>query len=83
MADTSASVYHLIATSRLPVRRIFASGLPLSIAGLRQTLETWEERKRLRLKLEDMLATAPHLIDDIGMTKIQAEEEIAKPFWRD
>ena len=43
---------------------------------------TWRERIRFRWKLEQMSKANPHLIDDIGLTKRQAEEEIAKPFWQ-
>jgi uncharacterized protein YjiS (DUF1127 family) len=43
---------------------------------------TWRERIRFRWELEQMSKANPHLIDDIGLTKRQAEEEIAKPFWQ-
>jgi uncharacterized protein YjiS (DUF1127 family) len=49
---------------------------------LRSTIATWEERKRLRWELEQMLKANPHLIDDIGLTRRQVEAEIAKPFWQ-
>ncbi|MBX3573217.1 MAG: DUF1127 domain-containing protein [Mesorhizobium sp.] len=61
----------------------FASGLSLSLARLRRQVDAWEERKRFRLRLRDMLVTAPHLIDDVGLSNEQAEAEIMKPFWRD
>jgi uncharacterized protein YjiS (DUF1127 family) len=82
MIGIFAPALNLTATRWMSTKRSFAIGLPLSLAGLSCLVETWEERKRFRLKLQDMLATAPHLIDDVGMTKKQADEEIAKPFWR-
>lgn len=82
MASTIAPT-DVMANATIPARRSFASGLYLSLARVRRQVETWEERKRFRLKLEDMLVTAPHLIDDIGLTKERAEAEISKPFWRD
>ncbi|TKD47862.1 MAG: DUF1127 domain-containing protein [Mesorhizobium sp.] len=54
----------------------------LCLGSLRDMVETWEERKRFRLKLQDMLITAPHMIADVGLTRKQVEAEIAKPFWR-
>ncbi|MGE3305040.1 MAG: DUF1127 domain-containing protein [Rhizobiaceae bacterium] len=67
----------------MPDRRSLASGLSLGLARLRCQLKTWEERKRFRLQLGNMLETAPHLIDDVGLTKKHVEAEISKPFWRD
>ena len=81
MADTFVSVPHGIARMQVLVIRMGASRSPL--AALRHMLKTWEERKHLRLKLQDMLLTAPHLVDDIGLTTKQVEVEIAKPFWRE
>ena len=53
-----------------------------SLPTLRSIVATWEERKRLRWELEQMLKDNPHLIDDIGLTRRQVEAEIAKPFWQ-
>lgn len=83
MADTFASDLDCVARAQAPTGRTSAQRRPLSLAGLRGMLEAWEERKRFRLRLEDMLMTAPHLIEDIGLTRRQAEAEIAKPFWRE
>ena len=52
-----------------------------SLAALRSVIATWRERMRFRWELEQMARDNPHLIDDIGLTKQQAEAEIAKPFW--
>ena len=52
-----------------------------SLAALRSVIATWRERMRFRRELEQMARDNPHLIDDIGLTKQQAEAEIAKPFW--
>ncbi|MDF3150516.1 MULTISPECIES: DUF1127 domain-containing protein [unclassified Mesorhizobium] len=42
---------------------------------------TWRERIRFRWQLRQMSKDNPHLIDDIGLTIQQVEEEIAKSFW--
>jgi len=55
---------------------------PSGLARLRDLLATWRERTRLRRALRRMLTRTPHLIDDIGLTRRQAEAEAAKPFWR-
>ena len=52
-------------------------------AGLRSMIATWRERNRFRLELRQMAKDNPHLIEDIGLTKRQVEEEIARlPFWQ-
>lgn len=53
-----------------------------NLAHLSRMIATWSERKRFRLALERMAKTNPHLIGDIGLTRRQAEAEIAKPFWQ-
>ena len=53
-----------------------------SLAALRSVVATWEERVRLRWRLEQMAKDNPHLLQDIGLTRRQVEAEIAKPFWQ-
>ncbi|NTS30889.1 DUF1127 domain-containing protein [Phyllobacterium sp. BT25] len=53
-----------------------------SLAALRSTMAAWSERARFRWALAQMAKDNPHLIDDIGLTSWQVEEEIAKRFWR-
>jgi uncharacterized protein YjiS (DUF1127 family) len=83
MNDTLASAPHLAArpgTPVGPVSRRHLTTLRSIIATWRE--RTWRERIRFRWELEQMLEANPHLIDDIGLTKRQAEAEIAKPFWQ-
>jgi uncharacterized protein YjiS (DUF1127 family) len=49
---------------------------------LRNPVAVWEERQRFRRHLEQMSKDDPHLIDDIGLTRLQIEAEIAKRFWQ-
>jgi uncharacterized protein YjiS (DUF1127 family) len=42
---------------------------------------SWMARLRLRRALRD-LAEDKHLLNDVGLTREQALEEAAKPFWR-
>jgi uncharacterized protein YjiS (DUF1127 family) len=41
----------------------------------------WPERRRQRDALRE-LAGDRHLLDDLGITREQALDEAAKPFWR-
>lgn len=52
------------------------------LATLRNVIMVWDKRKRFRRDLEQMARDDPHLIEDIGLTRRQAQAEIAKPFWR-
>ena len=46
-------------------------------------IAAWRERTYFRWELKQMSKNNPHLIDDIGLTRRQVEEEIAKlPFWQ-
>lgn len=38
----------------------------------------WEERRRTRQHLNNL---EDHLLDDIGLTRHQADKEAARPFW--
>jgi len=53
-----------------------------SLTTLRRIMAIWGERRRFRWDLEQMLMADPHLIADIGLTRRQAEAEIAKHFWQ-
>ena len=53
------------------------------LQALRGMLATWRRRLCFRRQLAYMVKVTPHLIDDIGMTRRQAEAEIAKPFWQE
>lgn len=53
-----------------------------SLASMRNTIATWDERMRFRWDLKQRSKENPHLIDDIGLTRRQVEVEIAKPFWQ-
>lgn len=52
------------------------------LAALRGAVATWGRRMRFRGELERMLKGNPHLIADIGLTRRQAEDEVAKRFWQ-
>lgn len=49
---------------------------------LKRMVAAWRERNHFHLELERKLKGDPHLIDDIGLTRRQVEEELARPFWQ-
>ena len=60
-----------------------ASRRRYSLASLRNTIAAWRHRTHFRWDLKRISEVNPHLIDDIGLTKRQVDEEIAKlPFWQ-
>ncbi|MER9584027.1 DUF1127 domain-containing protein [Mesorhizobium sp. M0276] len=83
MTNIRASAPHRTAqlgTSVGPASRRLLTTLRSIITTLRE--RSWRERIRFRWQLRQMSNDNPYLIDDIGLTKREVEEEIAKPFWR-
>jgi uncharacterized protein YjiS (DUF1127 family) len=56
--------------------------LPPKLAGIRAVLRAWRLRHRYRRELERLRNSAPHLIEDIGLSREHAAREVTKPFWR-
>lgn len=52
------------------------------LSNLLSLLAIWRWRARFRWELAQKARANPHLIDDIGLTKLEVEREIAKPFWQ-
>lgn len=63
------------APTELPRRRY-------GVSALRALIATWSERIRVRRKLEQLAKDNPHLIDDIGLTRRQVEDEVTRRFWQ-
>ncbi len=83
MKDILASAPHRAVRSGTVVEPAEVSRRRYSLATLRSIIATWRERSRYRWELKQMAKDNPHLIDDIGLTRLQVEEEIAKlPFWQ-
>ncbi|PBB37724.1 hypothetical protein CK215_03740 [Mesorhizobium sp. WSM3864] len=77
MNDTFASIPQLATLVGQASRRRY------SLQTLRGMIAARREQIRFRWDLKRISEANPHLIDDIGLTKQQAEEEIAKlPFWQ-
>ncbi len=79
---TLASARHQAARPGIPVGLAEVSCRHYSLATLLSIVAAWGERIRTRRELDQMWKANPHLIDDIGLTRRQAEAEIAKPFWQ-
>ena len=81
MTNILASAPHQAVRRGTPVGQ--ASRRRYSLATLRNTIAAWRERTRYRWDLKRISEVNPHLIDDIGLTRRQVEDEIAKlPFWQ-
>ncbi|UVK55862.1 DUF1127 domain-containing protein [Mesorhizobium sp. AR02] len=81
MTNILASAPHQAVRRGTPAGK--ASRRRSSLAGLRNTIAAWRERAHFRWDLKRISDTNPHLIDDIGLTRRQVDEEIAKlPFWQ-
>ena len=57
------------------------NGIHGTVRALARRPRLWAERRRQRRTLGE-LADEQHLLDDIGLTRAQALDEAAKPFWR-
>lgn len=54
-----------------------------SLSAVPSLIAAWREQTRFRWELKRISQDSPHLIDDIGLTARQVEDEIAKlPFWQ-
>ena len=62
-------------TAELPRRHLDLLAFP-------NLVEIYLMRWRFRRELEQMSRENPHLIADIGLTKWQAEAEVARRFWQ-
>jgi uncharacterized protein YjiS (DUF1127 family) len=52
------------------------------VVEIRAVLDAWRLRYRYRRELERLMRSAPHLVEDIGLSRQHADREVAKPFWR-
>jgi uncharacterized protein YjiS (DUF1127 family) len=77
-----ATLLPMLATTALgpaPGRRDLSRGAGLRLRHGLDTLRLWRERARGRQQLRTF---DDHLLRDIGITRLQAEAEAHKPFWR-
>jgi uncharacterized protein YjiS (DUF1127 family) len=44
-------------------------------------IASWREKNRFQIDLERKLQGDPHVLDDVGLTRRQVEDELARPFW--
>ena len=72
----STLVSRLDAAEARPVGRL---RFPLLAIALGQTLELWRRRMHGRAVLAQF---TEHELHDVGLTRAEADQECAKPFWR-
>lgn len=68
------------------IRKSVPHGADISLGNLNRLLVTafdtlldWQDRARQRHRLGEM---DDHLLRDIGLSRADLEQEVAKPFWR-
>ena len=44
-----------------------------------EQVSAWRQRSRQR---RDLKAATPRLLDDMGITEAQRQQEVSKPFWK-
>jgi uncharacterized protein YjiS (DUF1127 family) len=80
---TGALIEHGVRRGRflqgLAVRRAFIR-LAISFRGIARTIAIWRNHARMRGHLARM---DDRLLDDIGVSRLDAKREINKPFWRE
>ncbi|MBL8708855.1 MAG: DUF1127 domain-containing protein [Rhodospirillaceae bacterium] len=62
-----------------PGERTFSGVVAIKIGGLVATCSLWRRRHQWR---RDLIRFSDHMLADIGLTRGEAEAEMAKPFWR-
>jgi len=82
VTPTLASAPQQAVRAGAPAEPAEASRRHYGLATLRSIVATWRRRTRFRRELKRISEVSTHLIDDIGLTRQQAETEIAKPFWQ-
>lgn len=72
----------LASTLNHPIR-IFQEIMVISYASsLMRYISRCQEQHYYHLDLLRLSNDAPHMIEDVGLTKEKVESELAKPFWR-
>ncbi|MEM7222120.1 MAG: DUF1127 domain-containing protein [Pseudomonadota bacterium] len=62
-----------------PVFKGFAQLLVSVAAGIGRTLMDWQARSSDRAHLQEL---PDYMLKDMGLTRVDADRESAKPFWR-
>jgi uncharacterized protein YjiS (DUF1127 family) len=65
------------AASRQPLNPQFT--VPGRLGALFVAFQEWQERHRSR---QDLMRLSEYQLKDIGLSRLDAEEEYSKPFWR-
>jgi uncharacterized protein YjiS (DUF1127 family) len=84
----TATLWSAVAAATVPLPGDFGAAPrehPLSrraasrLGQVRETLRLWQDRVSGR---QQLLRLDEHVLRDIGITRLQAEAEASKPFWR-
>ena len=75
----------IAATPNLPdtsARSLICAFKQVRGMGPARLFDVWRTRSHYRAELRRLIAVAPHMIADIGLTVEEAQDEIARAFWR-
>ena len=61
-------------------RPLFTASVGYPVKRLFATIVAWQQRYELRRHLLEM---DDRLLDDMGLSRVAARQEAAKPFWKD
>lgn len=68
-----------VTTLHNPGEKTLGRVVAMEIGGLLATCRLWRRRHQWRC---DLTRFSDHMLTDIGLTRGEAEAEMAKPFWR-
>jgi uncharacterized protein YjiS (DUF1127 family) len=60
-------------------RGLFLPARPFSIGTMINVLMDWGDRARERRQLDGL---GDHMLKDLGVSRVEVEREVNKPFWR-
>jgi len=58
------------------------SAIEVAIGTALLLVDSWRRRQRYRGEIRRLMKVGPHMIADIGLTRREAEHELAKRFWQ-
>ena len=74
MTQTTFDLHH-----RHRTQASLTAGFAQMFTASAEQISDWRQRSRLR---RDLMAVTPRLLDDMGITEAQRQQEVNKPFWK-
>ena len=74
MTQTTFDLHH-----RHRTQTFLTAGFVQMFTASAEQVSAWRQRSRLR---RDLMTVSPRLLDDMGITEAQRQQEVRKPFWK-